>query len=488
MENTNEMQSGEGGFLLFDPIVVVRDVLKHWMTILLIALAVGVGAYIMTNASYEPRYQSSATFIVTSRGTAATVFNNLNSTSELANVFSELINSSVMRKHIQNAMSSGSFDGTISAFAVPETNLMNMTVTASDPRTAFLVAQAIIDHQEEVTYQVVDSVSLEVLQGPEVAMGPINRADAMGNMRKMALLAGLAACMVFALYSISRDTVRSGQEAKKKLDCDYLGDIPHEEKYKTLFARIRRRKTGILISNPVTGMLFVENIRKLTRRVEQHMHGGKVLLVTSVKENEGKSTVTANIALTMARKHRKVLLIDCDLRKGAIYKLMETKVPAAGTRDVLTDLGKLPEAVVRYKNTDLYMIMEKRSYPNSGDLLGSARMRELLTWARKEFDFVVLDMPPMSVASDSEIAADMADASLLVVRQNIALATGINRAVADLENAKARLLGCVLNDVHSTFISSGRGYGYGYGYGYGKYGRYGAYGAYGAYGQKTQQK
>lgn len=475
MENTNEMYGGVGGFLPFDPIVVVRDVLKQWLLIVLIALSVGVGAFILTDMRYEPRYQSKATFVVTARGSSSTVLSNLSSTSELASVFSELINSSVMRKNILAAMDASYFDGTISASVVPETNLLNMTVTASDPRTAFLVAQAIIDHHEKITYQVVDSVSLEVLKGAEVATAPINRADAAGNMKKMLVLAGMAACALFAGLSVLRDTVRSGQEARKKLDCDYLGEIPHEEKYKTLFARIRRRKTGLLITNPVASFHFVENMRKLTRRVEQHMGDGKVMLVTSVKVNEGKSTVAANIALTMARKHKKVLLIDCDLRKPACSTLLEIKTSFFGLRDVLMESCRLNEALLRYKNTDMYLILEKRGYSDSGDLLSSPKMRALLDWARKEFDFVILDLPPMSVVSDAETVAAVADASLLVVRQNVAMTTGINRAVADLEGGKAKLLGCVLNDVYSTFLSTGQGYRYG-SYGYGGYGRYGSYG------------
>ncbi len=485
MEHTNERYGKDDSLLLFDPIVVVRDVLKKWLVILVIALAVGVGSFIITDLRYQPRYQSQVTFVVTNRGSSATVYNNLASTTSLASVFSELINSSIMRKTILNAMDTHYFDGSISAEAVPETNLLNMTVTASDPRTAFLVAQTIIDHHEEVTYQVVDNVSLEVLRGAQVPMAPMNRADAAGTMKKMFLLAGLASCALFAVMSFLQDTVRSDREARKKLDCSFMGEIPHEEKYKTIIARIRRRKAGILISNPVTSFHFVENIRKLTHRVEQRMGKNKVLMVTSVKENEGKSTVAVNIALTMVRKNKKVLLIDCDLHKPACAILLETKVTGAGTRDVLLDRSKLSAALLRHKRDNLYMILEKRGYANAGDLLASEQMRSLLDWARQEFDFVILDMPPMSVVSDAESVTALADASMLVVRQNFTSAAGINRAAADLESGKARLLGCVLNDVHATVLSSGQGYRYG---SYGGYGGYGRYGHYGSYADKSSRK
>ena len=473
MEKNNEIRGNDSEFFLFDPIVLVLDVMKQWTAVLLIVLAVGVGAFILTDMQYKPQYQSRVTFVVTSRSSSTNVYNNLSSTTEMASVFSELINSSVMRKSILEEMGTGHFDGTISAVVVPETNLLNMTVTASDPRTAFLVTQAIIDHHEDVTYQVVDNVSLEVLKGAEVARAPINRADAAGAMKKMGLLAGIAACGLFAAISFMRDRVRSGKEVRKKLDCNYLGEIPHEEKYKTLLSRIRRRKTGILVTNPVTSFGFVETIRKLAHRVEQHMGKGKVLLVTSLKENEGKSTVTANLALTMARKSR-VLLIDCDLRKPSCSTLLETKTPQYGTQAVLTDYTKATQALVQYKKTQMYMILEKRGYSNSGDLLSSEHMVRLLEWARKEFDYVILDLPPMSVVTDSVTVANVADAALLVVRQNVSKATSINHAIGDLESGKAKLLGCVLNDVRSTFLTTGQGYrsGYGYGYGYGYYRNY----------------
>ena len=343
------------------------------------------------------------------------------------------------------------------------------------------MAQAIIDHHEAITYQVVDGVSLEVLQGAEVPMAPYNRANALNRAEKMMGLAALAAAAFFAWMSMVRDTVRSGKEARKKLDCDYLGEIPHENKYKTVIARLRRRKSGILVTSPVTSFRFVETMRKLARRVEHHMGQGKVLMVTSVLENEGKSTVAVNLALTMAQRHKKVLLIDCDLRKPACHTLLEQKHDGPGTRDVLTGRAKLGDSLVRYKNTNLFVMLETKSDSNSGDLLNSAAMYSLTDWARQKFDFVVLDLPPMSVVSDSETVSDIADASLLVVRQNTARAAGLNKAIAALEGGKANLLGCVLNNVYSTFLSSGQGYRYG------GYGRYSHYSNYGSYGEKSSR-
>lgn len=482
MEYNYDMHQDEAVMLSFDPIVLVMDVAKRWLLILLAVLMVGTATYIYADTSYAPVYQTTTTFVVTTRGSSSTVYSNLASTTSLATVFTDLLNSSVLRKTILQEIGAPSFDGTITAGVIAETNLLTVKVTASDPRTAFLVAQAIIDHHEEVTYRVVDGIILEVLQSPTVPTSPRNSANASVRMKQMMILAAVCCSVLLAVQSFLRDAVRSDTEARRKLDCNYLGDIPHEKKYKTLLSRIRHRKTSILITNPATSFRFLENIRKLRRRVEQHMRGEKVLMVTSLLENEGKSTVAVNLALAMAQKQSRVLLIDCDLRKPACYAILEQKNIAHGVRDVLSEKVSLSDALIQDKKSGLYMLLETRGTANSGDLVASENMRDLLNWARREFDFVVLDLPPMAEVSDAESAMELADASLLVVRQNEAMAPAINKAISTLAGGRARLLGCVLNNVRSTFLSSGQGYGYGYGYGYGGYGKYGHYGHYGRYG------
>jgi len=473
MKKTKEFYTAESGLLPFDPIVLLQDVLKRWLLILLAAVMVGVGSYIAADMSYKPTYRANAVFVVTTRGSSTSVYSNLTSTSNVAALFTELMSSSLMRKTIMQEMGVSHLDATITSSVIPNTNLMNLTVTASDPRTAFLTAQTLIEHHESLTYTIVDGIIMEVLQYPSVPSAPSNYANASAKMEKMAILAGAATAVMLVFWSYMRDVVRSGNEARQKLDCDYLGEIPYEKKYKTLGSRLSRRKTSILINNPVTGFRYVENIRKLRRKVEQHMDGGKVVMVTSLLENEGKSTIAVNLALAMAQKHSSVLLIDCDLRKPACHAILEQKKFAAGIKELLQEKASLAEAVLQYKNTNLYTLYARKAEQNIGDMIASRRMEVLLDWARKNFDCVVLDLPPMAAASDAEGMTELADASILVVRQNVASASALNKAVAGLEGKRAKLLGCVLNGVVSSGLTSGDSYGYGYGKN--KYDHYGSY-------------
>ena len=470
MEKTTQMHSEQTGFQSLDLFSILTDVAKRWLVIVAVTLLVGVASYIVTDLSYAPVYKTNTTFVVTSRSSSTSVYTNLSTTNSLATVFSELINSSVLRKTILAEIGETSFDGQIDASVISGTNLMTLSVTASNPRTAFLVTRAIIDHHEEITYQVVDGVTLEVLQSPAVPASPSNYSNAMGTMKKMMLLAAVCTCAVLAAISYCTNTVRNSTDARQKLDCTYLGEIPHEHKYKTLLSRLRRRKTGILINIPTTGFQFIENIRKLRSRVEHRMGEGNVLIITSLLENEGKSTVAVNLALSLAQKHSKVLLIDCDLRKPACHILLEQKNIKHGLRDVLTGKSDVAGAITRYRDSNLYMLLENTNSGNAATLISSENTQALISWARNEFDYIILDLPPMAVAADAERIMEYADASLLVIRQNTATVPSLNKAVSTLNSGKAKLVGCVLNNVYSVATLRGHHYGNRYGYGYGHYG------------------
>lgn len=493
MDKNQEFTQESKGLLNYDPIVISRDISRRWLIILVLALIVGMVAYIVTDTFYVPFYQTNTTLVVTTRDSSANVFSNLTSTTALANVFTELVTSSVFRQTILEQTGVENFSGAITASAVPDSNILTMQVRDKDPRTAFIITQVILENHHEVTRNVMGDVALEVLQKPAVPTRPANRTDAQRVMQMAMVITFILGCALIGFLSFSRDAVRSGKEARLKLNCSYLGSIPHEKKYRNLRAKLRRPKTSVLVTDPAVSFRFVEAVRKVCRRVEQKMNGAKALMVVSLLENEGKSTVAVNLALTLAKKYDKVLLIDCDLRKPACAKQLKVKWTGPGVKDVLSGRAAPMDLVITDGRSGLNLLLEKNPVPNCGAMIGSVYMEQLVLWAKENYDFVILDLPPMSAVADAENIMEYADASLLVVRQNAAIARGLNRAVSILQKGKAELLGCVLNNEFTSSVSLGRGYGSSYGhyghYGrYGKYGHYGRYGSYGAYGNGKSRK
>ena len=212
--------------------------------------------------------------------------------------------------------------------------------------------------------------------------------------------------------------------------------------------------------------------------------GRQVFLITSCAENEGKSTVAANLALSLAQKHQRVLLLDADLRKPA-QSLIFSAAPAPGT-----DLGylithrpdreALEKAIVRDEATGLSHLYAAPLRRSQSEALSPDSFRPLLDALRESYSYILIDTPPFSFFADAEVLADAADAAILVVRQDLVPAAVVNDTIDDLNAAHAALLGCVLNNYQSFHFGSRLG-GYGYGYGYGSYG--GKYGYYG-YGSK----
>ena len=461
MADKTEMQNQDSISLLsFDPIVPLLDVLRRWYLIAAIALIAALAAYAGTEFLYQPQYTASTTFVVSMQGSSSSVYQNLTATTNLAATFSEVLNSSILRKSVVQTLGTGSFNGRIEASAIEETNLLTVRVTDSSPRTAFLATRAIIDNHAGLTRQIMGDMILEVLQQPSVPSAPSNPMRAGSNAKRAAIFAGAASCALLALLSCMRDAVRSTEEASRKLDCRMLGEVHHERKRRTL-----------------------------RRKLEQHLpDGAKIVMVTSALENEGKSTIAVNLALSLAQKQRRVLLIDCDLRKPACYKILEQTVSKGGTIDVLRGTASLADCVQAYPEAkNLELLLETRAVRNSSKLVSADGMARLISEAKAAYDYVILDTPPMSAGPDSESLADLADASLLVVRQNQAAAAALRAAVDILQSADGQMLGCILNDSRSSSLSGEDSYGYGYGH-YGHYGHYGTYGKYGAYASAQKRR
>ncbi|ALX87987.1 CpsD/CapB family tyrosine-protein kinase [Lacticaseibacillus paracasei] len=187
----------------------------------------------------------------------------------------------------------------------------------------------------------------------------------------------------------------------------------------------------------------------------------QVVMFTSSAMAEGKSTVSANVAVTWAQAGKKVLLIDADLRRPTVHATFR-KLNLDGVTTVLTGKNKIDEVVEGTFVNNLSIISSGPVPPNPSELLNSKRMADLLKWARDKFDIVVLDAPPVLAVSDVQVLVPQTDGVVVVVNIGKTLKGDLRRTVEVLKLAKATILGSVerVKAKHGD-----RGYGYGYGYG-----------------------
>ena len=456
-----------------DVIGLLLPLLKHWPKILLFAVSVGLLAGAYRNFTYKPVYKSSATFIVTQNNMKGTVYTTLSSAASTADRFRQLINTSILKKAVAEEMGLSYFPASTSVSLVQDTNLMTLSCTASRAETAYRSVQAIINNYNKVTDYVIKDVTLEILQPATIPKYPSNIIYA----RKwilIGLVAGFAiAVLYFLIYELIRDTVRNKDQVSKKIAARHLGTIYRDPQGR----RTRKKKEGsLLINNPLLSFRFVESSKNMAARVKTAMDrkNDKILLVTSVAEHEGKSTVAANVALAIAETGANVILIDGDFKRPTQYKMFGIQ-----TDDVfdLPDMLKVRNPqykIPRVKGTSLFLMANKKSTSRMDEVMGKGSFEALLKTCLTQFDYVIIDSAPIGVVTDTEELAQYADASLLVIRQDVVPVRTINDTIDMLNNTRAKVLGCVLNDAKGHGASGTSHYGYGYGYG-GRYGKYGKY-------------
>lgn len=197
----------------------------------------------------------------------------------------------------------------------------------------------------------------------------------------------------------------------------------------------------------------------------------QVLSVASTIPNEGKSSVATNLARIMAAKYKNVLLVDCDLRNPSVHKMCKIS-NCSGLTNIISEFQEglsinSYEGVqqVQYDGGQtLTVITAGHKVPNPSEVLGSKRMGRFLEQARKEFGYIIIDSPPVLLASETIPLCNLSDGVLYVVDAKNADKRKVRAAIKDLKRNGGHVIGVVLNKVD---MSDEKRYGYGYGYGYG---------------------
>lgn len=171
----------------------------------------------------------------------------------------------------------------------------------------------------------------------------------------------------------------------------------------------------------------------------------RTVMVTSSGPSEGKSTTIANLAVVFAQLGKKVLLLDCDLRKPSIQYTFSVD-NLFGTTNVLTKQKRLDEVVKGTDEENLYIVTSGPIPPNPSELIGSARMDDLMQDALSQFDMVLLDTPPILAVPDAQILSRKCDGSILVISSGKTEVEQAKRSVELLKNSNAHILGTVLNN------------------------------------------
>ncbi len=216
---------------------------------------------------------------------------------------------------------------------------------------------------------------------------------------------------------------------------------------------------------------MMEAFRDLKMRISVSIPktaGGTVIMTTSSYPTEGKTTVAVNLAQMFAFSDAKVLLLDADIRKGRIHKYFKGK-SKSGLSDRLSAQCTTEEVIRPTNDPNLFYLPCGTHSPRPYELLESGVMKDLIEELRSQFDYIIIDTPPVLVISDALALVDRVDGVVFVCRHEASYMSDVSRSLATLQFAKANVLGVVVNDYNMSSGKYRNGYKHYYytSYGYG---------------------
>ena len=470
---------------------VFGAVWKRGWLVALVAIVMAVLMFLTTFFLITPKYESSAMFYVnnSSLSIGDTALNvstgDISASKALVESYIVILKT---RSSLNDVIDYAGVDLTyeeleemIDAAAVNSTEIFRVTVTSTDPEEAEKIASAISYILPKRIATIIEGTSAKVVDTAVVPTEPSSPSYV--NNTLIGFLLGLVLSItVIALQEIFDITIREEEDITDNCQYPILAAVPdmtaHSKGgyYNHAYATHSKEssKQTVLVGSDIS-FSASEAYKLLRTKLQFSFADGNnchIIGVSSAMAGEGKSLSSVNLAYSLSELGKKVLLIDCDLRRPSLPdKLPISKYP--GLSNYLSGLCSLTDIVqvcgIPKAERAFQVIAAGNNAPNPIELLSSLKMNKLLQGLRTVYDYVILDLPPVGEVSDALAVAEHTDGVLVVVRQNYCNRLAISSALNQFEFVGAKVLGIIYNSVTEH---SGAYYGKKY---YKKYYKYGSY-------------
>ena len=429
---------------------------KKKVFILLCTIVFAIVGFGYTKYYLVPDYQSSTTLILTksNQGENNTITgSDVTLNQQLVATYTELIKTNnIIRQVLQNLgyneLTEEALRQNIEVRLITSTQLIEISVKNGNPKIAKDLANEIANVFIEKAKDIYKLDNLQIVDEAKQEASPYNI-----NYKKNVLLFGMIGFAVSAGFvwvrSLFDTTIKKSEEVEKRLELTVLATIPQ------YYYEIKRKGNGdekelMIHQDPKSPISEIFRTLRTNLQFMTSNYGMKTLLVTSSVPGEGKSWVSANLAISFANEGKKVALIDSDMRKGRLHEIFEIK-QKPGLSNYLSGVSELEnkEDIMAYfqegKIDGLYIMPTGDVPPNPSELLGLEKMQEFITKLKNTFDMIIFDGTPALLVTDSVILARNLDFSLLVTSYQSTKIGEAEKVKKMIEHVGGNITGIVIN-------------------------------------------
>lgn len=462
---------------------LINAVLNKLGRVCLVSILGAVLVFLVTFFFITPKYESSAMFYVNNN--ALSVGNtSLSISSGDLTTSRNLVESYIVILNTRETMNAvidyAGVDRTytqlkkmVSAESVDETEIFEVIVTSSDPAEAERIANAISYILPKRIDTIIEGTSAKIVDSAVVPSKPSSPSYVTNTL--IGFLLGLVLSVgAIVLQEIFDITIRREEDVTMLTKLPILAAVPDMMSnpkggsyYQTRTDSPKKRKMpqnreAALVGDSVP-FAAAEAYKLLRTKIQFSFADDSnchVIGVSSALAGEGKSTTSANLAYALAQLNKRVLLVDCDLRRPSVATKLNIR-QEHGLSAYLTRQATLEQIVLQYqmKNGVAFAVVPAGKIPpNPTELLNSSRMERFRELASNAYDYVILDLPPVEEVSDALVAAKLADGVLLAVRQNYCNRIALADTIRQFDFVKGRILGLLLTCAEDTSAGYGKSY------------------------------
>ncbi len=432
---------------------VLMLIRKRLLLVLLLCTIFGSGAFVYTKYFMTDYYQAYTSLVVSNSNSSTTV-NSLTSSEYYLNVqltssYQVLCKTDRVLNQVVTELnlpySTDVLRGMITVTPVVDTQIINIYVTNPSPEFAQQVANTLSKVFQKEVIDIMKMDNVQIIDEAQLPISPVGpdrtRITLIGAAFGLALGIGIS----FALELLNRK-IKTKEQLQEALDAPVLGVIPQISKKHT--GMIEQGKKSVTGQNAKHSRFIMDSFSKLKVNIDFSCLESKsrCIVITSALPNEGKTLVATNLAVCMAAAGHKTLLLDADMRSPSIHSTLNI-LNSYGLSDAVLLRSDWHKLVVSTTVQGLSVVPAGQKPPNPTRILESKLFLTMLEEMKNEYDYIVIDTPPLLPVPDSQIIAPHADGVIIVARKGNTKIEIIKQAGDILLISNANVIGTVLNGV-----------------------------------------